>query len=63
FVYFPANSFRPFRIGTYLVRSPESGRHAEQGCGLPKLDGAMLEICGFAWEGAYLPKWSVKVPS
>jgi len=25
--------------------------------------GAMLEICGFAREGAYLPEWSVKVPS
>jgi len=24
---------------------------------------AMLEICGFAREGAYLPEWSVKVPS
>ena len=23
----------------------------------------MLEICGSAWEGAYLPEWSVKVPS
>jgi hypothetical protein len=25
--------------------------------------GAMLEICGSAREGAYLPEWSVKVPS
>lgn len=24
---------------------------------------AMLEICGSAGEGAYLPEWSVKVPS
>ncbi|BBX74615.1 hypothetical protein [Mycobacterium shinjukuense] len=25
--------------------------------------GAMLEICGSAGEGAYLPEWSMKVPS
>src|SRR5208283_2925393 len=31
FVYFPVNSSHPFRIGPYLVRSPESGRHATAG--------------------------------
>src|ERR1700739_1762965 len=28
FVYFPVNFPHPFRIGPYLVRSPEGGRHA-----------------------------------
>jgi len=30
-VYFPVNFPHPFRIGPYLVRSPEGGRHATAG--------------------------------
>ena len=45
FVYFPVNSSHPFRIGPYLVRSPESGRHAQ--CGTePRAGARFCDGCG-----------------
>ena len=40
FVYFPDNSHQPFRIEPYLVRSPESGRHATDFLVGPVVHGA-----------------------
>ena len=38
-----------------------NGRTVERA--IARATGAMLEICGSTWEAAYLPEWSVKVPS